>query len=135
MRVAEAESHETALLLLEWGVVVEAMDEDEWTPLMWAAGEGREVVAELLLEWGPAVEVTDEGGRTPLLCAAEKGHKAVVKLLLARDSVDLDFKDFNDQTPLSRVAEKGHKAVVKLVLARVGRRSEPLVGPRRRKPA
>jgi ankyrin repeat protein len=40
MRVAEAEDHETALLLLEWGAVVEAMDEDEWTPLMWAAGEG-----------------------------------------------------------------------------------------------
>ena len=51
MRVAEAESHKTALLPLEWGAVVEAMDEDEWTPLMWAAGEGREVVAELLLGW------------------------------------------------------------------------------------
>jgi ankyrin repeat protein len=60
MWVAEAGDHETALplppllllLLLEWDAAIEVMDEDGWTPLIRAAGEGREMVIKLLLGWG-----------------------------------------------------------------------------------
>jgi ankyrin repeat protein len=52
--------------------------------------------------------------------AAENGHEAVAKLLLAKDGVDVNFKDKDGRTPLWYTAGNGHEAVVKLLLATDG---------------
>ncbi len=64
--------------------VVNAMDQDGWMPLHWAAWEGHEAVAKLLLEKGANVNIAIHDGITPLHFAAEGGHEAIVKLLIER---------------------------------------------------
>jgi ankyrin repeat protein len=55
-------------LLLEKGTELETKDKDYgWTPLSWAASNGREAVVKLLLEKGVVLETKDKDGRTPLL--------------------------------------------------------------------
>jgi hypothetical protein len=89
------------------------------TPLLWAAGNGYDIVVNLLLTIdGIGLDVKDsQYGQTPLLWAAEQGHKAVVKLLLATSKVEADLKNRQGGTPLGWAAANGHEAVVKLLLA------------------
>jgi hypothetical protein len=54
----------------------------------------------LLLEDRHDSDCTDSKGRTPPSWAAEKWHEMVVRLLLARDDVEVDWKDEDGQTPL-----------------------------------
>jgi Ankyrin repeats (3 copies)/Ankyrin repeat len=44
------------------------------------------------------------------------GCEPVMQQLLARDGVEVDFKDAGDRTPLSWAAENGNEAVVRLLL-------------------
>ena len=90
------------------------------TPLLWAAGNGHDVIVGLLL----AKDSTDPNLKdrgifidTPLCLAAENGHEAVVKLLLATGRVDVNLSDFHGFTPLCLAAKNGHEAVIKLLLA------------------
>ena len=48
---------ETVLALLARNVSVDAKDENGWTPLMWAATQGRGEVVKTLLERGADTEV------------------------------------------------------------------------------
>ncbi|KJK82711.1 hypothetical protein H634G_01848 [Metarhizium anisopliae BRIP 53293] len=67
-----------AKLLLEGGANIEAKNNDDRTPLWWAADEGNEDVAKLLLDRGANIEVEDSKfGSTPLLQAAQRGYEAV----------------------------------------------------------
>jgi len=105
-----------ALAMMD-GVDINGMDETGVTPLIWAAGNGHEVVVQLLLGLedidpdGP-----DFSGRTPMSWAAGNGHEAVVKLLLGREDVSPDTLDFWKRTPISLAAENGHEVVVKLLV-------------------
>lgn len=57
------------------------------TPLLWAARNGREGVAELLLERkGVDPNSLSKSGQTPLTLAAENGHDRVIELLQAKNS-------------------------------------------------
>ena len=72
-------------VLLASGVNPNAQDGDGYTPLMWAAGGGREEVVALLLgQPNINLEARNVSGRTALLVAARNGHLSVVKLLLQR---------------------------------------------------
>jgi ankyrin repeat protein len=89
------------------------------TPLLWAAGNGYDVVVNLLLEEDNIdLDLKDsQCNRTPLSWTAYNGHEAVVKLLLATGQVKVHSKDQDGKTPLSEAAYKGYEAIVKLLLA------------------
>ena len=50
-------------LLIEKGADVNAVEEDGWTALMIAAGNGHKEVCQLLIEKGADVNAVDEWGR------------------------------------------------------------------------
>ena len=100
---------------------VELKDEDERTPLSWAAQYGHEAVVRLLVErYGVDIESKDNKGQTPLMWAAKGGREAVVRLLIERYGVDIESKDNEGKTPFMWAAESGCEAVVRLLIERDG---------------
>ncbi|KAF5638968.1 ankyrin repeat [Fusarium tjaetaba] len=99
-------------------------DDDNRTPLSYAAEQGFETVIELLIENGAdkdsqgTSEVQHEG-RTPLSFAAEKGHEAAVRTLINQKAcIHLASNTLfgGGWTPLSYSIRCGHTAVVRLLL-------------------
>lgn len=67
--------------LLDDGAEVDAEDEQGWTPLTWAAGQGHEGVVRLLLERGADATHAGRDNRTPLMIARAAGREGVSDLL------------------------------------------------------
>ena len=105
-------------MLLETGKVnVDSKDNDSWTPLWWAAGNGHEAVVKMLLDTGNVdVDSKDNDGRTPLLWAAKNGHEAVVKMLLKTGNIDAAAEDVCGLTALQLSAFNHHGNVERLLL-------------------
>lgn len=71
--------------MLAKGANLDTKDEDERTPLHWAASVGAvDVVAFLVDEAHVRVNVQDDAGWTPLMSATSAGHVSVVSLLLSK---------------------------------------------------
>ena len=76
------------LLLARDGVHPDSKDNDNMTPLAWAAEYGHEEVVKLLLaQPGVDPDSKDNFGRTPLSWARKHGHSAVVELLQSRNNM------------------------------------------------
>ncbi|KAM0800726.1 hypothetical protein BDR22DRAFT_230902 [Usnea florida] len=90
-------------------LVLNKVDSQGMTALMWAASRGHEAVVRLLLELGP-----DKQERA-LIVAAESGHKAIVQYLL-ENIADVDAKDLDGETALMKAAKRGHEALIQLLL-------------------
>ena len=87
------------------------------TPLLWAAWNGHEGVAETLLgRDGVHPGKPNKYGQTPLFGAAWGGHEGVMKILLGRDDVNPNKPDNRGQTPLFCAAMNGHEGAVKILL-------------------
>ncbi|KAK2590289.1 hypothetical protein QQS21_012026 [Conoideocrella luteorostrata] len=105
-------------LFVKYKVDINTKDNNNRTPLSWAAANGHETIVNALLAIGKAdINVKDKYSQTPLLWAAKKGHETVVKALLATGEVDVDAKDDFSQTPLIWAAKEGHDTIVKALLA------------------
>ena len=77
------------------GIDVDHRDNEDRTPLMYAAEAGQRDAVEVLLNHGADVNARDLYGFTPLMNAARVGHTSIVKLLLSRGA------DLNARTTLT----------------------------------
>jgi len=84
--------------LLDCGADVNAQDNDDWTPLYLAAGNGRVDFTQMLLQHGAAINARVDDGETPLHRASTKGHVDVVRLLLEHGA-DPNISDSRGKTP------------------------------------
>lgn len=91
-------------LMVEFGALVDAADEEGKTALMHAIEAGVESVVACLLELGASVDVEDDFKRRPLHLAAEKGSEAILELILNKKP-NLDCLDTSGRSALSRAVE------------------------------
>ncbi len=68
-------------ILLERGASANVVNEQEGTPLYFAAFEGNAAMAKLLLDHGADTNLKTRTGETPLAAAKKKGHQEIVTLL------------------------------------------------------
>ncbi len=92
-------------LLLRFGADVDAQDNDDMTPLLFASGwdafydDTGTSAARMLLEHGASVHVRNKNGQTPLHLASQHGLSGMVALLL-KFGADMDSQDDDNMTPL-----------------------------------
>jgi ankyrin repeat protein len=98
--------------------LLDARDDNGWTPLLWASVAGHVGVVRCLLHHGAAVDERNiEGRRTALWAACGLGHTPVVRLLLDRGA-DPTIADNGASTSLMAASYHGHAEVVRLLLGR-----------------
>ena len=78
----EEKRFEMTKLLLENGADVKAVDEDNWTALMWASWTGMPTVVDALVKAGSDVNALDAKKQSPLMVAAQRGNEKVVEILI-----------------------------------------------------
>ncbi len=91
---------------------LDKIDEDRWTPLMYAAYRGKPKVAKFLTEEaGIDLNLQNKYGATALIISADEGRTEILEALLkAGANVDLQNKD--GWTALMYTAEKGRTDMV-----------------------
>ena len=100
--------------LVKGGHDVNQRDEEERTPLMWAAMKGRTDCVEFLLQNGAQLDLKDKDGMTALHLAAYGGHLEVMKRLIEAGH-DVNQRD-KEITPLMFAAALGHTDCVEYLL-------------------
>ncbi|XP_044147494.1 ankyrin repeat domain-containing protein 50-like [Bufo gargarizans] len=99
-------------VLLERGADPQLEDKEGLTPLLVAAYEGQDEVAELLLEAGADPDRPGKDQMTPLLAAASGGHAETVRvLLLWGASTDVTDQEGRSALLLAAAAARGEEAV------------------------
>lgn len=94
---------------------VEALDGNNMTPLIWAAGYGQNSTVEFLLRSGAYPNHKADGGKTALMFAASKGFFHSVKTLI-RFGANVNDNDDAGNTPLIYAALGNHALVVQELL-------------------
>jgi ankyrin repeat protein len=102
--------------LLDGSEPVDALNDDERTPLYLAAWSGQAHVAAWLLERGAAADRRTKQGYTPLFASADRDHVAVVELLLTAGKCDANALSNDGTSALYHAAAKGHARVCALLL-------------------
>lgn len=95
--------------------VDEVTDENNWTPLFYAAEYGRKQVARVLLNHGAAVNHQAINGLTALIVASEWGYALFARILIEHDAL-VDHVTNTGRTALIMSAQFGHHSVVSLLL-------------------
>ncbi|KAM3875228.1 ankyrin repeat and protein kinase domain-containing protein 1 [Diretmus argenteus] len=111
--------HNIISLLLEHGAAATQGDDDQWTPLHFAAQNGDDKTVRLLLDNGAVADTREKAGWMPLHLACQNGHEAVARLLLSRLSEDAvgEKEEAQGKTPLHLACAYGHFRIVKLLLS------------------
>ena len=107
-------------LLLNHGADEKVHDENENTPLHFAASEGHLEVARMLLEHKVDVDSLNSEGLTPLQRASKgrrEGYLDIMRLLLDYGA-NVNVHDENENTPLHFAASEGHLEVARMLLDR-----------------
>jgi ankyrin repeat protein len=101
----------TAALLDNHDLDPNALDDQQWPSLAYAAYNGYLCLVELFLA-GTKVNVPQA---KPLFHAAHMGHVGVVRRLLCLDAINID-QQYNNESPLCAASARGHLEVAKLLL-------------------
>uniref|UniRef100_A0A4D5R9F9 Integrin-linked protein kinase n=2 Tax=Scolopendra TaxID=41364 RepID=A0A4D5R9F9_SCOVI len=85
-------------------------DDHGFSPLHWAAKEGRANIVELLIFRGARVNATNMGDDTALHLSAAHGHRDIVHMLL-RNKADINAINEHGNTPLHYACFWGYQAI------------------------
>uniref|UniRef100_A0AAY4AEH7 non-specific serine/threonine protein kinase n=1 Tax=Denticeps clupeoides TaxID=299321 RepID=A0AAY4AEH7_9TELE len=107
------------VLLSRKSTSVNAKDEDQYTPLHFAAQNGDEFLSRLLLDRGASINEVDAQGRTPTHIACQHSQEHVLRVLLSRGA-DVHVRGKDDWTALHLAAWQGHLGIVKLLVKQAG---------------
>ena len=111
----------TAQLLLEHGVEANVQRKDGWTPLHWAAFNGRVEVTRILLDHGADAKTGTDGGETALHIVSlgkydsEEYGVGIARLLLEHGA-DVNARQKECQTSLHCAAFRGRAEVAQVLL-------------------
>ena len=109
-------------ILLNLNANVNAInDDDECTPLHFAAARGHQHVLFLLLHGKSDINAKTSKNQTPLHLAAMNGHECCVKALLyfaehVKEKINLNVQDYNGNTPLHYSAQNGFDDITESLL-------------------
>lgn len=103
--------------LVQSGAHVDELDADGYTPLMWAAQNGRLDVVEFLIGAGALIQVDGarRGHESCLFLAAEQGHFNVVEVLLKKGA-NFNWARDDGETPLIAALKRNPDAEVAALL-------------------
>ena len=104
-----------AVILLQTGASVSAVDSRGSTALAYATYYEHEGMAKILLDSGADLESRDVDGETPLFVAASWDKVESVKILLAAGA-KIDARNLLGVTPLFWATNKGNRASMELLL-------------------
>lgn len=109
--------YRTVKLFLLSGMNPNIKDDNDLTPLMYAAQNGDRLIAETLLQNGAEVDIVQNGpfGKTALVYAVEHQKPEMVKFLLNYGAYP-DVQDKKGMTPLMYAAQKGNPEIVKYLI-------------------
>lgn len=113
-----AQNNDLAMLRegLQKNVDINAVTNDGWTALHFAAYKGYIEIVKALLAAG--IDASIQGnlyGRTALHYAANQGYLEVVKAIISHDSSLKFFKDRGGKTPLDIANEKGFADIAEVI--------------------
>lgn len=94
---------------------INSQDDEQWTPLMFAAAKGHEEATKVLLDSNADQSLKDNEDRTALYHASENGHLKAMELLISPDS-DIDARDVSGRSPLIWASIHGVVPTVELLL-------------------
>jgi tetratricopeptide (TPR) repeat protein len=95
---------------------VDSRDNNNWTPLHYAAEKGYVELVSILLLNRASINAENNGKATPLHFAARNGHIKVVEALLSSRATVNATTQNNNWTPLHFAAKHNHIAVVKALI-------------------
>ena len=112
---------ETARLLLEYGVDVNAREKDGWISLHWAAFKGRVEVTQALLDHGANVKLETEEGETALHTVSRGEYNSQeqgvsIARLLLEHGVGVNTQEEEGWTSLHFAALRGRVEVAQVLL-------------------
>lgn len=123
LMLAVLRGHDDAVrALLKAGAQV---NHEGWTPLHYAAFEGREALVDTLLAAGADVNARAPNLATPLMVAARNGHIEVVRRLLAVPATDLNALNDAGLSADTWGLENGNTDIAALIQAERKRRGLP----------
>ena len=85
-------------------------DDHGFSPLHWAAKEGRTSVVELLIKRGARINASNMGDDTALHLASAHGHREVIQVLLA-NKADVNATNEHGNTPLHYACFWGYREI------------------------
>ena len=97
------------------GVEVDWTDEEHYTALHAAAGNGHTPVVTLLMDAGWSVEARTRSGYTPLALATQDGHLETVKCILSRGA-QIDAQGHSKNTSLHEASMCDQSSLLRLLL-------------------
>jgi len=109
--VRNGNSAQVFSLLMRKSKLINAKDENGYSPLHWATNSGHTDIMENLISNGADIHAQDSDGDTPLHWAAYSGQKSATETLL-NSGADIHRTNKNGDTPIHYAAQIGHRDIV-----------------------